>query len=173
MVLSFTALTKQNQFRSFNCQLSELETALDVLNTISQQGDTLLNVWIKDEDTCIELPPNIFDGESFSKPLQDLKKQWEAVLSQPVRAESLNFHWRMEMANRQLQIYSRRIDHYAQLIDQFRQLRQCIEKSAYSESSKVLLMGRYDTLISRSLQYIDWAKTRKRLTQQKLDQLVC
>lgn len=86
MILWFTALDKHVQFRNFSCQLTDFDVALDVLCTITAQGSKLLTARIIDEGNHLELSVNAFDGEPLTGPIRQLKEQWQAILSEPVRS---------------------------------------------------------------------------------------
>ncbi|GAB3939712.1 hypothetical protein GCM10028805_00530 [Spirosoma harenae] len=75
--------TKDNCYRNFTIQGVSLETGLDFVNTIVNQGDQLKAVRCLDQNSYIELPAHVFDGESFTQSLSALQQEWEQLLTQP------------------------------------------------------------------------------------------
>lgn len=173
MILSFTALNKQGQFRSFSCHISKLEVALDALSTIHSQGDALITAELVDEGNRMELPVDAFDGELLSNPIRQLEEQWQAVLSEPVRSVSTTTCWRAEMARQQLRLCNQRIDHYLKSINCLEWMRQQAEEAIYTEWRRTKMIRHYDTMLNQYYEYMERAKANQYVVQQRLNQLVC
>ena len=171
MVLSFTALNKQSQFRSFCCHLNKLEAALNVLSTISSQGDIILTAQLIDEGHRMELPVAAFDGQSFSEPIRQLEEQWQAILSQPIPLTSPTSPWRLEIVHQQLRRCNERIEQFGKVVYSLDELRWRAEHSVFPASPNAKLIEYYDRMLNRYHDCLEQAEARQFILQQKLSQL--
>ena len=87
MLIAFSALNTQGEFQDFSCQLQSLEAALDVVSSMAAHGNQLLEVVLIEQGSMTPLPINVFDGQSFSAPIQALEQEWVLALKQGVRHE--------------------------------------------------------------------------------------
>lgn len=169
MTLSFTASTKQNKLRHFSCQLPELEVALDVLNSIALKGDKILRVQISDEDSCMELPAEAFDGESFTDSLHQLEEQWQLALRESVSLPDNN--WYIELTRRRIKVYDDRIGQLTLTINKFEQFRERVNGTSIQGTGNSRLMNHYNSALSTYRHQIDQAITGRQLAQEKLGYL--
>lgn len=171
MILSFTAIDKNAQLRDFFCQQDELESALDILSSIASQGDTLLTASIIDEESRLELPVEVFDGQQFSNSFKQLEKQWQAVLSKPIQPKKANDTWYIDLTQQRIGLYQRKIDHLSQLINWLEQFRRHAEKYIYDERLRTKAINRYDSTLTRYRQYIHLAQINQKQIIEKLSPL--
>lgn len=81
MLLFLSALDTSGQQRDFSLWFDNLELCLDSVNALSKAGNHLLRIEIIDEDSCLYLPVDAFDGTSFTKTLLALEQEWTQLLS--------------------------------------------------------------------------------------------
>lgn len=172
MILSFTAFDKQAEFRKFSCQITELEGALDLLSTITAQGDTIIEAHVIDEGTRTELPPEAFDGHPFFESLQELEVEWQTVLNEPVCSALLSNNYQVEVTRQRLKLYEDRIAQLTRIIDKFEQFRRrTTDAPTHDEPGKDKLIRHYDTMLNTYRKYMDRARVGQQVAQKKLSQL--
>ena len=81
MLLILTAIDINQQRRNFTWRFSNLESCFDVLSELKRQGNKLLRIELICNYKRTILPIEAFDGESFSKPIQDLILEWQEILN--------------------------------------------------------------------------------------------
>ena len=171
MILSFTAIDKRNEFRAFSCQLNDLETALNTVSSISSEGDTIISAQVADESSCLNLPIDVFDGEIFSVPLQQLKKQWQAILHEPAHLLLPDNSWHIDLTQQRIKLYDNRIDQFTLVISRFERLRQRVEETIIREPHRSNLLNYYDLTLDKYHQQVERTQVGKELTLKKLKQL--
>ncbi|UHG94836.1 hypothetical protein [Spirosoma oryzicola] len=151
MFLQFTTLTKDRQWREFSCQLDELEVGLDVLLSIVKMGDQLINAYLTDGDSRLALPVEAFEGDSFSEPIGQLKREWEQLLAQPPVSQSLtSVDWRKtEVIEPLIALKQRRIDGLQDTLNQMQQLLYTTELGMQEGPYKTRLITHYELIINR------------------------
>ena len=87
MITVITTRNTQGEIQNFACQLNSLEISLDVVSSIAGQGDQLLKVVLTDQGATTLLPLEVFDGQSFSKPIKRLEREWQLILCQQLNHE--------------------------------------------------------------------------------------
>ena len=88
VTIVITALDPTGQTRQFSL-FADLEMVLDQLTYLMGKGENVVNACVVDGNQRLELPLEAFDGQPFSAPMQELKQQWEFILSGPVSAPSI------------------------------------------------------------------------------------
>lgn len=172
MILSFTAIDTNTQFREFFCQLAELEEALDLLSTIASQGDRILCAHLIDGKSRIELPVDALDGQSFASPLQQLEQQWQAALKEPARRSLPDKNWRTDLTRQRIQLYDDRISQIKQVISHIELLCVFVEETAHYEPRRTNYINHYQLLLATYHQQIERAQAGKQQALEKLNQLV-
>lgn len=168
MILSFTAIDKNDHFRDFFCQIADLEIACDLLSRITMLGDTLVRTQLIDEGNQMELPIDAFDGAPFSESMQQLETQWQEVLNEPVRAVLSDNTWQVELTRHQIDLYEIRIEEFGRLIGKFEGFRQRADAITHGEPWQGRLIRHYDSSLITYRGYIDRAKSGKQAAQQNL-----
>ncbi|WP_461128476.1 hypothetical protein [Spirosoma aerophilum] len=64
-----------------------MEYALDVLSNLTVSGRCILSAQLIDNNNCIQLPLEAFDGYCMSGSIRELEMQWQFLLSEPVQSE--------------------------------------------------------------------------------------
>ncbi|UFH54183.1 hypothetical protein [Spirosoma sp. KNUC1025] len=170
MILSFSAIDRHAQFRDFCCNLTGLETILDFLSTITSHGDTILNAYILDEGNRMELPPEAFDGQLFSQPLQQLEEQWQAALRKPVSDKLSANQWHIELIRQQIRLYGDRIETLTLQVDRLEMLRRRVE-DMYYDQQRNQLMEQYTNTLTMYQSHIDRAQDGRQRAIKKLKKL--
>ncbi|WP_381508399.1 hypothetical protein [Spirosoma flavum] len=80
MFLSFTTIDNLACSRDFSWWFSSIETAMDVLSSISLKGNQLTRAELIDNDQRTQLPVKVFDGSNFSVQIQQLESEWQQAL---------------------------------------------------------------------------------------------
>lgn len=171
MILSFTAIDKNAQLRDFSCQFTELENALDVLSSIASQGDTLLAAYVTDEESRLELPVEVFDGQQFSASFKQLEEQWQAILNEPIQSKKANDTWYVNLMQQRIKLYEQKIDSLSQLITELQQFRQQAEERIYNERLQTRLINRYNSMLTLYHHYRTQAQSNQKQILEKLSQL--
>ncbi|MBD2753393.1 hypothetical protein [Spirosoma validum] len=171
MILSFTAITSNAQFRDFSCQFTELETALDFLGSVTLQGDTIIKAHILDDDKRVELASEAFDGKSFTEPLHQLEKQWQAILSKPRRSSQANNQWHIDLTRQRIKLYDTRIEQITRMVLQVELLCLRTEEMLLHEPRRDNLVSYYRSMLDMYCQQINQAQASKQQVQKKLKQL--
>ncbi|MFD2937879.1 hypothetical protein [Spirosoma flavum] len=85
MILFFTISYRQKGIKTFSIRPFSLETGLDYINYMTgQPDDQLISVYMVDNEVVSSIPVAAFDGEAFSKGIQELEQVWKALLPKPV-----------------------------------------------------------------------------------------
>lgn len=172
MILSFTALDKNAEFRKFFCQLTELEVALDILSSVTRQGDTIIEAHVIDEGVRTELPPEAFDGKPLSESISQLEMEWQSILNEPVCSALFKNNWQVELTRQRIKNYEAKLIQLTQLINKFEQFRQRTERTpTYDGPGRDKLLQCYDSTIRTYQRYIDRAKAGQHEAEEKLSQL--
>ncbi|MFD1141954.1 hypothetical protein ACFQ4C_12580 [Larkinella insperata] len=154
MILTVTAIDRQQQWRSFFCQVDELEVAFDILNGIVRQGDQPIKALITDESGRIELPTEVFDESSVSAAVRELKKDWESILTQPRPEAGIERAPDAEWFYRLVILRQRRLEQLQDSLGQMQQLLTNTRKEMPKGPSKTRLINRYQGLIDRYLELV-------------------
>lgn len=84
-MLFLTTIDPSNIKREFNCGFTSMEANFDFLSSIVAEGNTLVDAYILEGSSRMELPVAAFDGVPLSEVIRALQQEWEAVLSQPLQ----------------------------------------------------------------------------------------
>ena len=172
MILSFTAIDKNDQFRDFFCQLADLGLAFDLLSRITLLGDTLVKAQVMDEGNRLELPVEAFDGKPFLESMQYLEMQWQDALNEPARPLLPDNTWQIELTRHQISLYESRIGEFNRLIDKFEGFRQRADLTTHDEPWRGRMIRHYNCSLDMYQGYIARARSGKRVAQQKLSLLM-
>lgn len=94
MLLYFTSIDKQANFRECSWWFNTLEAAFDALNAVSAKGNHIIRAELIDEEKRTALPVDAFDGDSVSMSIKSLENEWQQILNHPVDARSAHKeHW--------------------------------------------------------------------------------
>ncbi|GAB3883344.1 hypothetical protein [Spirosoma agri] len=110
MLLLIVTMNDKGDFQPFSFQVSELESAFEVLNSIASSGDVLVNIDLMDNGQCFSLPAEAFDGEPIRPHVDELEKVWQALLNKPVNQLSINHQMLALYSERLRETYQLRID---------------------------------------------------------------
>lgn len=88
MLLSFTSIDQQANFRECSWWLTTPEAVFDALSAVATKGNQILSAVLIDEGQRTILPVDAFDGAFFSAPLKELENEWQQILSVPVNRQS-------------------------------------------------------------------------------------
>lgn len=149
MILSVTAIDRHQQWRSFFCQVDELEVAFDILNSIVQHGDQPLKASISDESSRIDLPIEAFGEQTMAEPIRQLKREWELILTPPVEQAKEERAPQPDWFPRLLALRQRHIDQLEDSISRMRQLMLFTKKSMLKGALKTRLINRQQETIDR------------------------
>ncbi|WP_128547797.1 hypothetical protein [Larkinella soli] len=58
----------------------EIERGCDFVNRLVRTGLVLTGVQVQDRGLCLDLPPEIFDGQPFEEPMLRLQQHWRQIL---------------------------------------------------------------------------------------------
>ncbi|CCH51849.1 hypothetical protein BN8_00802 [Fibrisoma limi BUZ 3] len=172
MILSFTAIDKNAQLRNFSCMLDGLEVALDVLTTIVSFGDTILDAQVEEDDSAIQLPCEVFDGESMSVHIQQLEQEWQAILSEPFRSPKTDGKEELlSLTRRRVTLYETRINLLNQASSTFESLIRQTEEALPEGIRKNQLLDRYRSTLSRHQRLVKRSKVDYMYLLERLSQL--
>ncbi|SFC01211.1 hypothetical protein [Spirosoma endophyticum] len=167
MVLFFTALHEKKKIKIFSFQPGTLELGLDLINIVSAQGDAILSAHIVDENGATEIPLDVFDGTSFSAPMQALEKQWKKLLKKPAKPViSQHTQELIGLLRKKIQIHTGMIAHLDSTIIRLEALLVQANKIGSAR-----LLNHYTTLIHKYQQGIAKARRDQKLSIDKLNLL--
>ncbi|AUD05457.1 hypothetical protein [Spirosoma pollinicola] len=89
MSLFIISVDQHGSVRHFHCQCDSLEIALDIVSAISVLGSLVLCINLVDTNQWMQLPVEVFDGECFSGPLNQLEQEWQQILGEPGHTEAI------------------------------------------------------------------------------------
>jgi hypothetical protein len=122
MILTLTTINKQMEQQDYSCWVSTLEYALDTASQITSKAYCLVKASLWEENgNRLSLPIDVFDGDSFSIPINQLKIEWQAVLSQPINRQSVHHQGLIELARQHMANFRSRILRLEIAIDQTNQ----------------------------------------------------
>ena len=130
----FVTKDKKGNFRPFCCDVPELETALDALNSIVATGEVAVKVDLISNGQKTSLPPEAFDGELMGTHIQQLENDWKAVLNKPVNPKADFRQLLSHSSNRLHQTYQVRINWLEAAIIQTENLIQQAQQTLCPES---------------------------------------
>ena len=174
LTLHIKSIDSQNQIHTFNCQLYQLETALDTLSLIAVAGNVLLEVYIVEDGKRTTLSPQAFDGHDVLRPIRALQTQWEALLGQPVEVLLVQIDlFLLEMALQRIDQYESIMATYSGSITKIERLLLKTQQRLYEGPQRDQLINHYQTIIDRQHSYIEqavagrdeWLKKLTRLKQ--------
>ena len=164
MVLFFTALHEKKKIKIFSFKSDTLELGLDLINIVSARGDAILSAHIVDENGATEIPLDVFDGMSFSAPMQALEKQWKKLLKKPAKPALSQFtQEHIGLLRRKIQIHTCMI---ASLDSTITRLKALLDKANKAGSTRIL--DHYTALIHKYQQDVAKAKSNQKLSVDKL-----
>ena len=171
--LYFRSIDRDNQLRNFDCQLNQLETALDTLNLIAAAGNTLLEIYVIEDGKRTNLPPQAFDGHDLLKPIRSLQRQWETILLEPVSDTSSQTNLPLiELLLQRIDQFESRMAEYDSTIQKLEALIVRAQRQLYEGNHRDQLINRYRLLIEQQQTQIKQAQIKrdkwlKRLSQSK------
>ena len=168
MILILAAIDADFQFREFACPINQLEVGFDLLNDIVARGDALVSAYIVDEQKSTSLPLEAFDGTHFLTAVQELQREWQSILNEPVQqvsrlSVSLS-QWRHQRVKR----YEARVAILKRTLDRLMDIRQRAQHNKPDESTLSPVQLHYNDLIERCTVRLIKAKL---LHQVALDEL--
>ena len=142
MILYLTTIDSQNEYRNFHCRLEPLEAILDIVNSISTTGDKLIDVTIIDDDHCISLPVEAFDGTPCAGIIRQLECEWSQLLNQSVNQRSLINQRLIAFTQRQLESQHNQITRFTDAIGLLNQHDQHVHSGLQTDPRWMALLSR-------------------------------
>ncbi|QJW90629.1 hypothetical protein HNV11_15175 [Spirosoma taeanense] len=173
MLLFFTALDRTTQFLDFSCHFDRLEDACDLLSSIVSSGDTLIKVGIIENNSCTDLPSQVFDGERFSTAMQQLEQEWQSILTRPHRSSQNNEQELINLTRQRIVQFDSKIQIYTRTIQAFDRLIQRAEEHFLASPRKYKFVNYYERMISRYQRFVVEAQEGKDAAIARLIQLEC
>lgn len=81
IVLLFSSIDLRGEYRECHYLGHELESGLNILTCLVDDGWQLISVKLIVDSSLIPLPVEIFYNESLTESLKQLREEWEEVLS--------------------------------------------------------------------------------------------
>ena len=135
MVIVITARNTHAEIQNFVCQLNNLEIGLDVVSLIAGRGNQLLEAVLIDQGTTMPLPLEVFDGQSFSEPIQQLEREWQLILSEKFNHEMMGNQQVDDLIDRRIKCHHTIILRLEQAVVFTEQQLQRIQNSDFRERS--------------------------------------
>lgn len=154
MYLFFKAIRTHGDVRTFMFQPDNLAVGLDFLNFICGLGDVLIEAHLADEFSTTALPLDIFDGDSFSEPMEQLEKEWQALLTNSeVPTGELPIVSVVDITSKRIEQTDQRIQNLELTIKRLELLAERAKKSTNDS-----ILNHYQSLIDQYQQQIDRAR---------------
>jgi hypothetical protein len=147
------------------------EVAFDHLSAYVADGLVLFNAWLIDGSVRQELPVEVFDGQPFGLPIEQLQQQWERILKVPfVWATPANQQRFKEWDRLLITYYEKQISHFSKAIER---LERAAQKSAKLQISpkRVRLTQQYETMVQRYVQQLATIRMTYQKTIEHLQRL--
>lgn len=170
MILFFTALSKEATIKTFSCHQNKLEAAFDLLSQIVAQGDSIISAQIIDEDNITELPPQAFDGEPFTEPINKLEKHWRQILNQPILLSPQN-HALIDLTHRRISNQNSRIADIDLTINRLDELLKRAEQGHFKDAITLATAIHLKVMISNYQEYASKIRLKQRVAINRLNQL--
>lgn len=149
MLIIIITRNAQAKIQKFSCQVDSLERGLDAVSLIAGKGHQLLEALLIDEDTTTPLPLEVFDGQSFTKPIQKLEREWQLILRE-------KFNREMTGNQRVADLIDRRIKHHRTIILRLeravsfaQQQLQRVQNSRFRERYSVPILSQLQRVLER------------------------
>ncbi|GAB3050050.1 hypothetical protein [Spirosoma pulveris] len=84
MFLNFITIERDGVKKNYSWWVGSVEAAFDVLNSLVAKGRVVIQADLLEEQNRLRLDMDAFEGESFRHPMQQLQRQWQALLSVPI-----------------------------------------------------------------------------------------
>jgi hypothetical protein len=149
MILLITTVDYKHQLREFRCQIEQLEVGFDLLSDIVTQGEQLLSACIVDEDHSLTLPLDAFDGMPFLAAIQELEKEWQAILSEFPPSTLIDSSEPKRWISQQVGRCEVKMIHLQLTMDRLKQIRQRAQDLAPPGSTPSRVLQHYSSLIDR------------------------
>jgi hypothetical protein len=171
MMLFLTSVDRENQYRPFSCQLNRLEVAFDFLSDIVGKGSTLKEAYIVDEGKRTDLPIAVFDGEPFLLAMQELEKDWQSLLNDPIISASTSAQQLTPLFQKRVQQFETRIATYQQMIGRLEQLLHRTEENFSLGPMRAKVITQYESMIYKNQIWLIKAQVSHKVVLARLEQL--
>lgn len=168
MILFLTCIDKETQFRDFFCTINNMETGFDVLSSLSSSGEQIIKAEIIDQGERIQLPPEAFDGDLFSAPIQKLQSEWTAILSPPAVKANQEI---LDLFQKQIQNHEANIAQCKHMIGFLEISLENVKLINCSESKRRLLITRYESSLTKYHRYLDKLTVSRQYVLDRFSQL--
>ena len=170
MMLSIRTIDTNNEYRDFHWWFDRIETTFDVLNTISSRGDQILKAEIIDNDQRTVLPAEAFDGIGgrCSDAIQELEREWQEILSQPVDLRSVINERLVNLVRNQIRHQNERVARLERVIGKIEQRLQQVERSYGIDGRSINLLSRNQMSLQQYQHQLDLAQSRQKVLQNQL-----
>lgn len=170
MILFFTTLAKEAIIKTFSCHQDNLESAFDLLSQIVAQGDLIISAQIIDENSITELPPEAFDGESFTEAISKLEKQWQQLLNKPILLSPQKYAL-IDLTRRRINNQNSRIADIDLTINRLDGLLKRAELGHFNDPITLATAIHLKVLISNYQDFANRLRLKQRVTINRLQQL--
>ncbi len=170
MILFVDGINQGVQCTNVGYGVADYESAFGLLTELVNQGWTLLNATIHDNDARFCVPVEAFDGQPVAEPVRALTQQWQAILSrQPPTFYGLTGQQLGDWLT-QLDTYYEEQLVYLQLMRSRLELVKSGLVKQRDERLRLRLGQQYDSLLrvnQRMLKKTEesWLRNRKRLNE--------
>ncbi|GAB3903111.1 hypothetical protein GCM10028803_30970 [Larkinella knui] len=154
MVIVLNGIKNGVNWTNLTLSVKSHEAAFESLSTYVAKGLVLLDACLIDGDNRLELPIEVFDGQPFRWPLQQLQNEWELILGdRSVQVVQQNRQRAKDWDDLLIIYYEKQIDHFSRIIEQ-------LEKAATTNTTKRSspkknrLAYQYELLIQRHTQQL-------------------
>lgn len=171
MILFLTARDQHRQIRKFSCQLDKLEVAFEFLTDIVAKGSTLLDAYIIDEGKRTELPLRVFDGGQFLTAMQELERDWQTLLNEPVLSTSVQESLLIPLIQRRARQYEKKIASYKKLISHLEQLLVRAQGNFATGPMKSRIISQYKSMIRKNQGWLIKAQLSYQIILDRLSHL--
>ncbi len=145
MFLVLTAIDENNQLREFTCHLQKLEVGFDLLNDIVAKGQTLVKARLIDNEISTLLPLDAFDGTSFLTAIQELEKEWQSLLADPISSTHDEL---IQWMQRRVWQYEKRIVSLDTTLSRLKKIRLRALEYTLTKPTQSEVINHYTTLIN-------------------------
>ncbi|CAN5203210.1 hypothetical protein BH09BAC4_BH09BAC4_46800 [soil metagenome] len=171
VLLLLSIVDSSDKVRHFQTY-TDLEDAFELVSQLKATNQQIQQAYIIDKGQRIELPLEAFDGGPFAAPIQNLQREWEAILSTPLPSPAMDIHnFLVEVTHQRIVRYRAYIQFIDKSVANLQLLVNLLEGNFVDGSQKDRLLNLYRAMIRLYQQCLEMARAHCQAAVDRLDML--
>lgn len=151
---------------------TDLEDAFELVSQLKAKNQQIQQAYIIDKGQRIELPLEAFDGAPFAAPIQNLQREWEAILSTPLPSPAMDTHnFLVEVTRRRIVRYRAYIQFIEHAVANLQRLVNLLDANFGDGLQKDRLLNLYRAMIRMYQRSLEMARAHCQAAIDQLDML--